>query len=1329
MGARTDCSVFVGSRMDWLWTAQVLGFEPKLIHFRHDTPLVPLVRRLFPGTAIVVGSHGGLPAFDLPKVAFVHGSPGSFAFLFEQVDVLVSTQGKRGKVPEGWQLSKTRVAHAKVGGVTDGTDNCYLWSRGTEELTEIIPVPTALPRDVHSVISDTVAGAACAKPSGGRLKNPRVMETRPGLYNGGGLFPLNHMTGQFVVRSVFTSSKWCRRRLKGTEIASAFDIPHQLVIQCSASELKLLTVHPSRGLEHCAKALLAYAGIIDRGGGYVFDTRNSICLEKEALELLNKVGVPQGAPQEAVELLNKAAQDLNCLEKEAVELLNKAAQELNVETVEEDDETMKEEAVEEDDETVKEEKLPPEVRGPRNDDRDLKAVKADDAQVPIWLWNDAIVAGLSEPPSCRGHTPDQVDEALETLRSFGLCRKFRLGVTRSYFRHLKNEYPELTGPDRLEVKTASEGFRWNNFPIATAHYQWRPKYGKQSYKSWWNQFWRYAERDREPGKDAIYRAADSSWWEWDEGSAPFYWRWPPDYRETIRDGLEIWFSGSKPKWRRPQRVEKDLETRNKIVQKISKVRKRKYIAEGHVWSLTDFFCVPKGSDDIRMVYNGTSSGLNDVLWVPSFPLPTVDTLLRAVHPGTWMADTDLGEMFLNFVLHESLRELAGVDVTHYRKNVHNMETGSRTTKKGKDVPQCGEGLKGPESKGKEMPESGSPGLCWERWTRCAMGLKPSPYQTTQAMLFAEDIMRGNPDDAGNVFRWEEVKMNLPGDPKYDPRLPWVYKVKGDGTPAADFFFYVDDNRTVGNSELEAWQAARRVASVCSYLGIQDASRKRRKASQTPGAWAGAMASTDEDNIFVTVSQEKWDKSKEMIAKTIEEVRGNDGLLVRKDLERRRGFLLYVTRTFPAFVPYMKGFHLTIDGWRRNRSDDGWKYLSREIREMMEQGDDVTVPEPPDAPKMVKAKARLIECDLPALARLFAPTTPPKRLIRARKVVEVYYGFGDASQDGFGFNIQESDGDTVHYRFGQWCDEVSESTSNYRELYNLVCRLEEMVEDGTLRGAEVFIFTDNSTSESVYFKGNSSSETLFNLTVRLRELEMHGDLILHMLHCAGTRMQDEGADGSSRGDHSTGVMGGGHVLDYVPLHKSALELEPKLKDWLARNWDTARGPLRFMKPKDWFKSGNLGHQLLWTPPPAAADAAAEQMARMIHKYPNTCHLFVCPRLMTARWRRRVGRLADFKFEIGAGSDVWTRARHEPLLIYVCLPLSNHSPWKLRGTKFLDGLERKMRELHPTNCKRRGRLLRKLLVQARGLDALPEGLVRGMLQRAEHKPFPGKDGSRR
>jgi nuclear transport factor 2 (NTF2) superfamily protein len=99
--------------------------------------------------------------------------------------------------------------------------------------------------------------------------------------------------------------------------------------------------------------------------------------------------------------------------------------------------------------------------------------------------------------------PDQVDKALNSFRTFAIARKFRLGVTRSYFLHLKEEHPELVGPERLEIRTAKEGFHWEKFPV-TVQYEWRPKYGKQMYKTWGNQFWRYAEKDRAPGKDAIY---------------------------------------------------------------------------------------------------------------------------------------------------------------------------------------------------------------------------------------------------------------------------------------------------------------------------------------------------------------------------------------------------------------------------------------------------------------------------------------------------------------------------------------------------------------------------------------------------------------------------------------------------------------------------------------------------------------------------------------------------------------------------------------------------------------------------------------------------------
>jgi hypothetical protein len=150
-----------------------------------------------------------------------------------------------------------------------------------------------------------------------------------------------------------------------------------------------------------------------------------------------------------------------------------------------------------------------------------------------------------------------------------------------------------------------EGKDPGDVPTSEMRYIWQPKFGKVSYKGRWNMYWGESQtlKVKAPGRDAIWRVSEATWWEWIEGSAPFYWCWLKEYHTTIRDGLEIWFSGEKPAWKRPQRVERNEETRKKVVGKIATVRKRKYIAAGYVASLTDFFSVPKGRD-IRMVYKG-----------------------------------------------------------------------------------------------------------------------------------------------------------------------------------------------------------------------------------------------------------------------------------------------------------------------------------------------------------------------------------------------------------------------------------------------------------------------------------------------------------------------------------------------------------------------------------------------------------------------------------------------------------------------------------------------------------------------------------------------------
>jgi hypothetical protein len=86
---------------------------------------------------------------------------------------------------------------------------------------------------------------------------------------------------------------------------------------------------------------------------------------------------------------------------------------------------------------------------------------------------------------------------------------------------------------------------------------------------------------------------------------------------------------------------------------------------GLVKSLTTFFGVPKGEDNMRVVYDGSLPGLNSSLCCPCFMLPNTNSHLRTVETVNLMSDVDIAEMFLNFFLDWHLIKYAGVDLTSY----------------------------------------------------------------------------------------------------------------------------------------------------------------------------------------------------------------------------------------------------------------------------------------------------------------------------------------------------------------------------------------------------------------------------------------------------------------------------------------------------------------------------------------------------------------------------------------------------------------------------------------------------------------------------------------
>ena len=170
-------------------------------------------------------------------------------------------------------------------------------------------------------------------------------------------------------------------------------------------------------------------------------------------------------------------------------------------------------------------------------------------------------------------------------------------------------------------------------------------------------------KDCKVGRDAMRRLANASWWGWDNGSTLFFWRWPKRHRQAVRDGTKLFVKKEKlPHYFKCQLWPGDPSHCAKMVDKIGKVRERGYIQPGEVNSLTGFFAVPKGGEDIRIVYDATACGLNNALWAPNFALPTIDSVLHNASQDSWFSDIDLGEMFLNYFLDKEMREFAGIDV-------------------------------------------------------------------------------------------------------------------------------------------------------------------------------------------------------------------------------------------------------------------------------------------------------------------------------------------------------------------------------------------------------------------------------------------------------------------------------------------------------------------------------------------------------------------------------------------------------------------------------------------------------------------------------------------
>jgi hypothetical protein len=149
-----------------------------------------------------------------------------------------------------------------------------------------------------------------------------------------------------------------------------------------------------------------------------------------------------------------------------------------------------------------------------------KATKADDAPVPIHLWNNRILEAFPHLKTRR----EEAEKALGVIR-VGACRKWRKEVEASFWKwYYKTEY-------RLGNKNAI----------------------------------------RAAGIEACLKARQATWWEWNGGSSTFFWRWPDEYQRDLWEGSPPWLIGEPPTGKEKQRPYKSKEAREKVKHKIDTV--------------------------------------------------------------------------------------------------------------------------------------------------------------------------------------------------------------------------------------------------------------------------------------------------------------------------------------------------------------------------------------------------------------------------------------------------------------------------------------------------------------------------------------------------------------------------------------------------------------------------------------------------------------------------------------------------------------------------------------------------------------------------------------
>ncbi len=332
---------------------------------------------------------------------------------------LVCLRRLRQAIPVGFSYRRVRLEHRDCGGLSDAMRWMHVYHGYGEEVSWDFEAVAG--RDLRSVVDPKVTGYPCPAPWAAPVGKPKVTPIRPNTFHGGGLYPSSAVAPRFVVPSVFSKTGWIQRQLAGAEMCGIYDILPEVAENLTSKEVAGLTKENVLPGRVAAKMLDLYC--------------------TKLLPLFNKT-----CPVSERNLKRKKLEStVNAEERVQMEPTTHSV--------------MSMEAA-----------------------RKQKATKADDADVPEYLWDAVLVPDGGQLKVSK----------LGALRTFGL-RGAKRNLLRCFIKWFYGRYPHVVKWKRQNAHLAVTGWIKGFINVL-----------KKSKEAW---------RDWTAGRDCIHRFSESSWWE------------------------------------------------------------------------------------------------------------------------------------------------------------------------------------------------------------------------------------------------------------------------------------------------------------------------------------------------------------------------------------------------------------------------------------------------------------------------------------------------------------------------------------------------------------------------------------------------------------------------------------------------------------------------------------------------------------------------------------------------------------------------------------------------------------------------------------------------